>query len=103
MMQARECDCPASVMRCAHLGDQRIVLDKDQPGLHTVDCPWRGDVRSNKEYEVSRLIGQPRIGCACGALLWEWDAGFMEYAGDNYGAALTAFHDAEARLLRQEA
>lgn len=75
--RVRECDHSTPVERCAHFGDDSIYLDD-----------W-----SYEEAEIGRLV-------ACRYDVWTTFQGPAFYSGNDYDAALAAFHEAEEALLR---
>ena len=86
----RECDCPAYVERCAHLGTTRLILARIE------------GAPAHLPYSVGVASGPPSrdCGCGCGRKVW---AVASTHSGYDYDAALAAFFEAEARLLQGEA
>ena len=99
-MNARECDCPPQVIRCAHIGDRRVALAAGSALPPFVHAQHPGI----SPFGVATRIGPPVGECDCGC---GWAGWYNEgigplpyiYLGSDHNAALAAFHEAEQRLL----
>ena len=97
---ARECDCPAYVLRCSHFGAARLMLSDAHASDSCEEC-------KGVNFAVWSVTGAPHPCSGCTRpveLVGRWDIDqllkhFGAYPNDE-AAALAAFYDAEMRLLR---
>lgn len=95
----RECGCQEYVVACAHWQGSILLLSDSSKVT-----PHAGHTINSGKLRLVRLTEPTESNCSvCGAYLLRWEAGDEWIADFNDpGAALAAFYEQEASLIRGE-